>query len=70
MIVTVTPNPSLDRTVQVDRLVPGAVHRAFRAHLDPGGKGVNVARALAAAGVPTLAVLPSGGAVGARLAEL
>ncbi|MFC7342726.1 1-phosphofructokinase [Saccharopolyspora griseoalba] len=70
MIVTVTPNPSLDRTVQVDRLDPGEVHRARRVHLDPGGKGVNVARALAAAGVPTLAVLPSGGAEGARLAEL
>lgn len=70
MIVTVTPNPSLDRTVQVDRVTPGAVHRAKRVHLDPGGKGVNVARALAAAGVPTLAVLPSGGAEGARLAEL
>ncbi|KAA5832055.1 1-phosphofructokinase [Saccharopolyspora hirsuta] len=70
MIVTVTPNPSLDRTVQVDRLRPGAVHRAVRTRLDPGGKGVNVARALAAADVPTLAVLPSGGADGARLAEL
>ncbi|MEB3367168.1 1-phosphofructokinase [Saccharopolyspora mangrovi] len=70
MIVTVTPNPSLDRTVQVDQVSPGEVHRAKRVQLDPGGKGVNVARALAAAGVPTLAVLPSGGAEGARLAEL
>ncbi|GAA0514265.1 1-phosphofructokinase [Saccharopolyspora subtropica] len=70
MIVTVTPNPSLDRTVQIDRLVPGAVHRSIRVHLDPGGKGVNVARALAAADVPTLAVLPTGGAEGAQLAEL
>jgi 1-phosphofructokinase len=70
VIVTLTPNPSLDRTVQVDRMVPGAVHRTIRVRLDPGGKGVNVSRALAAAEVPTLAVLPSGGAEGARLAEL
>lgn len=70
MIVTVTPNPSLDRTVQIDRLTAGDVHRARRVHLDPGGKGVNVARALAAAGVPTLALLPSGGPEGARIAEL
>ncbi|GAA2359451.1 1-phosphofructokinase [Saccharopolyspora halophila] len=70
MIVTVTPNPSLDRTVQIDRLTAGSVHRARRVHLDPGGKGVNVARALAAAGVPTLALLPSGGPEGARIAEL
>jgi 1-phosphofructokinase len=38
--------------------------------LDPGGKGVNVSRALAAAGRPTVAVLPSGGDEGARLAAL
>lgn len=70
MIVTVTPNPSLDRTVQVDQLVPGSVHRAGQVHLDPGGKGVNVARALVAADAPVTAVLPSGGAEGDRLAEL
>ncbi|APU15368.1 MULTISPECIES: 1-phosphofructokinase [Actinoalloteichus] len=70
MIVTVTPNPSLDRTILVDELVRGAVHRARRVRLDPGGKGVNVARALAAAGRSTLALLPSGGAEGVRLAEL
>lgn len=70
MIVTVTPNPSLDRTVAVDRLVPGAIHHTDAARLDPGGKGVNVARALAAAGSRTVAVLPTGGAEGVALAEL
>lgn len=70
MIVTVTPNPSLDRTVLVEELTQGAVHRAKCVHLDPGGKGVNVSRALAAADRPTVAVMPSGGAEGARLAEL
>ncbi|GAA2806994.1 1-phosphofructokinase [Saccharopolyspora taberi] len=70
MIVTVTPNPSLDRTILVGGLVRGAVHRATQVRLDPGGKGVNVSRALAAADRPTVALLPSGGAEGARLAEL
>lgn len=70
MIVTVTPNPSLDRTVLVDDLVPGAIHRAGSAQLDPGGKGVNVARALTAAEHPTVAVLPSGGVEGVKVAEL
>lgn len=70
MIVTVTPNPSLDRTVQVTGLVPGAVHRATGVRVEPGGKGVNVARALAAAERPTLALLPAGGSEGARLVEL
>lgn len=70
MIVTVTPNPSLDRTVQINHLSPGSVHRAGQVHLDPGGKGVNVARALVAADAPVTAVLPSGGTEGARLVEL
>jgi len=70
MIVTVTPNPSLDRTVEVAELRRGEVHRALSGRLDPGGKGVNVSRALTRAGVPTLAVLPSGRAPGGRLQGL
>ena len=46
MIVTVTLNPSLDRAVEVDALDRGEVHPGHRARLDPGGKGVNVSRAL------------------------
>ena len=70
MIVTVTPNPSVDRTVEVDTLVRGAVLRARAVAVDAGGKGVNVARALAANGHPARAVLPCGGAEGAQLAGL
>jgi len=70
VIVTLTPNPSLDRTMAVDALTPGEVLRATSSQLDPGGKGVNVSRVLAAHGVPTLAVIPAGGSEGAQLAEL
>jgi len=70
MIVTLTPNPSLDRTATVPELRRGEVLRASRVRLDPGGKGVNVARALTAAGTPTVALLPAGGTVGERLADL
>jgi 1-phosphofructokinase len=70
MIVTLTPNPSVDRTIEVDELVRGAVLRARHSRVDPGGKGVNVSRALAAHGIKTRAVLPSGGAEGAQLAAL
>lgn len=70
MIVTVTLNPSLDRTVQVPDLVRGAVIRAGRARLDPGGKGVNVARALLGNGRPAVAVLPVGGDDGATMVRL
>lgn len=70
MFVTVTPNPSLDRTVELSRLVRGEVHRATAVRVDPGGKGVNVARALAAAGHRAVALLPSGAAPGERLSAL
>ena len=70
MIITVTLNPSLDRTLQVRRLVRGEVLRAAHNHNDPGGKGVNVARALSAHGTPVVSVLPVGGSTGAALVAL
>lgn len=61
MIVTVTPNPSIDRTVTLPgELVRGAVHRVTSVSSEPGGKGVNVARALTLAGLDVVAVLPAG----------
>ncbi|MFJ4919040.1 1-phosphofructokinase [Streptomyces sp. NPDC088725] len=70
MILTVTPNPSLDRTYEVPSLDRGDVLRATAERVDPGGKGVNVSRAVAAAGRSTVAVLPLGGAAGALVAAL
>lgn len=60
MIVTLTANPSFDRSVPLPGpLVRGAVQRAVAAGTsEPGGKGVNVSRALVAAGLETVAVLP------------
>jgi 1-phosphofructokinase len=60
MIVTVTPNPSIDRTVTLTApLTRGAVHRVTSATSEAGGKGVNVARALTQAGVDAVALLPA-----------
>ncbi|GAA2146446.1 1-phosphofructokinase family hexose kinase [Glycomyces algeriensis] len=70
MIVTLTANPSLDRTIEVDRLRRGEVQRAIGDRVDPGGKGVNVSRALVANGHATRAVLISGGHAGAELLDL
>lgn len=59
MIVTVTANPSLDRTIELAApLAVGAVQRSVRTTDEPGGKGVNVSRAVAASGGATVAVLP------------
>ncbi|MFJ9573227.1 1-phosphofructokinase [Streptomyces bacillaris] len=70
MILTVTPNPSLDRTYELPDLVRGTVLRATADRVDPGGKGINVSRAVAAAGHRTVAVAPMGGPEGALLARL
>lgn len=70
MIVSLTLNPSLDRTIIVDRLVPGAVLRTGEPTLEPGGKGVNVTRALTSNRIPSVAVLPVGGREGAELQDL
>ncbi|MEN2739102.1 1-phosphofructokinase [Microbacterium sp. X-17] len=59
MIVTLTANPSLDRAVTLSApLRPGEVQSAASSREDAGGKGINVARVVAASGVPALAVLP------------
>lgn len=59
MIVTLTANPSLDRTVVLPApLRVGGVQSAESAREDAGGKGINVARAIAAAGEECTAVLP------------
>jgi 1-phosphofructokinase len=70
VIVTLTPNPSVDRTLVVDRLAPGAVQRASSGWSEPSGKGVNVSLALRTHGFATRAVLPIGGPNGKRLAEM
>jgi len=70
MIVTLTLNPSLDRTVEIEKLVRGEVIRATGDRLEPGGKGVNVSRALLANGFKSRAVLPIGGPAGERLVDL
>ncbi|WP_248960225.1 1-phosphofructokinase [Sphaerisporangium perillae] len=70
MILTLTLNPSLDRTIEIATLTRGAVIRAATARLDPGGKGVNVCRALLANQVRSCAVVPFGGAEGDQLVSL
>jgi 1-phosphofructokinase len=70
VIVTLTLNPSLDRTLELDGLERGAVLRTSAPTLEAGGKGVNVTRALTANGIPSIAVLPVGGGEGAELTAL
>jgi 1-phosphofructokinase len=59
-IVTLTANPSLDRTLELPApLASGGIVRLAGSSTEPGGKGVNVARAVAAAGGDVVSVLPA-----------
>ncbi|GLW67879.1 sugar kinase [Kitasatospora phosalacinea] len=64
MILTVTPNPALDVTYAVPGFRPHTSHRVADVAAQAGGKGVNVARVLAALGRPVRCVLPLGGPTG------
>jgi 1-phosphofructokinase len=70
MIVTVTPNPSIDRTYRLAALTIGQLNRAETVSAEASGKGVNVSRVLARLGVPTRAVVTVGGPEGRLLARL
>lgn len=68
MIVTVTPNPALDLTWHVERIVPGGTHRAATGVARAGGKGLNVARVAHAQGAAVLALATAGGPTGDEFA--
>ena len=70
MIVTLTPNPSVDRTVFLTDIEIGSVNRSNRSWSEPSGKGVNVALALHAHEVAVRAIITAGGPVGAQLRQM
>lgn len=70
MLLTVTSNPTIDRTLFVPRLVPGTVHRALHVQCAAGGKGLNVARAARILGADTLVTGPLGGHTGRQVADM
>ncbi|ANV99136.1 1-phosphofructokinase family hexose kinase [Bradyrhizobium icense] len=69
-IVTVTPNPAVDLSTAVDRIVPVAKLRGRSQRRDPGGGGINVARVIKRLGGDARAIYPVGGAIGNLLRQL
>ena len=69
MLVTVTLNAAIDRTLTVPNFQLGLRHRASQALTLAGGKGINVARSLKALGVPVVATGLAGGRTGTRVIE-
>lgn len=70
MILSISPNPALDRTLVLPSLEVGAVHRAQEKLVAAGGKGINVARAARLLGSSVLCAGPVGGRDGDLLAAL
>jgi 1-phosphofructokinase family hexose kinase len=69
VIVTVTLNAALDRTLTVPNFQRGQRHRASQGLTLAGGKGINVARALKRLEVPVVATGLAGGRTGTRIVE-
>ena len=70
MIICITPNPAIDRTIILPSLVLGNVQRAERSIVAAGGKGLNVARAIRTLGGEALCMGFAGGHAGHLLADL
>lgn len=69
MIYTVTLNPSIDRTLCLERLETGEVNRVETSRIDLAGKGVNVSLALRALGLPSVIMGLAGGVTGQILVQ-
>lgn len=70
MILCITPNPAIDRTIVLPNLVLGSVHRAQKTIVVAGGKGLNVARTMQLLGGHPLCMGFAGGHSGRLLADL
>lgn len=69
MIITVTPNAAVDKTLTVPNFQTGFRHRASESLTMPGGKGVNIARALKTLGEPVVVTGLVGGRAGQLIVE-
>jgi 1-phosphofructokinase family hexose kinase len=69
MIITVTLNAAIDKTLEVPSFTPGRRHRTVGQTTMPGGKGVNIARAIKRLGQPVIATGLAGGATGSRIID-
>ena len=70
MILTIVPNPALDKTAVIPRFEPGHIFRVSTVLGLAGGKGLNFARALQTLGERALVVGPFGGSTGRAVLEL
>lgn len=70
MIITVTMNPAIDKTVEVQKLNPGNLNRIKKVEFDAGGKGINVSKTIGELGGESIAVGFLGGNAGAIIEKV
>ncbi|MFI3284301.1 MAG: 1-phosphofructokinase [Erysipelotrichaceae bacterium] len=69
MIITVTMNPAIDKTIEINQLVQGGLNRIQHVEIDAGGKGINVSKTICALGGETIATGFNGGHSGRIIEE-
>ena len=70
MIITVTMNPAIDKTVEIDTLHPGGLNRITKVRYDAGGKGINVSKTLRELGCESIATGFLCGSTGRMIEEV
>ncbi|MGZ5286225.1 MAG: 1-phosphofructokinase family hexose kinase [Flavisolibacter sp.] len=70
MIVTLTLNPALDKSTELDRMIPEKKMRCAELKTEAGGGGINISKAIKALGGEALALFPSGGMNGKKIESL
>lgn len=70
MIVTVSMNPAIDKTVEIDALTPGGLNRIQKVEYDAGGKGINVSKTICELGGESIATGFLGGNAGKTIANV
>ncbi len=69
-IITLTINPCLDVSADVDVVKPTGKMRCYNDRMDPGGGGINVSRAINILGGRSTAIFPAGGSTGQKIVEM
>ncbi|MGN1377841.1 MAG: 1-phosphofructokinase [Dorea sp.] len=64
MIITVSMNPAIDKTVEIPKLIPGGLNRIRKVEYDAGGKGINVSKTIRELGGESIATGFLGGNAG------